>query len=159
MISSVQGILEYPKDCDALTGAPVNDFVKGAGPRPLDSVWPIRSNCYSHCNRIRGRATRLFSNLFSPNERGGIAHRKPLPYGNIRYNAPTHHISPALDTMRKRSMSDRKRGLDLIDSGDLPSEEEIQALFVKEELPLPVVPSEVDSGFECDPCAEVYLSN
>uniref|UniRef100_A0A1B6HEN2 RH1 domain-containing protein n=1 Tax=Homalodisca liturata TaxID=320908 RepID=A0A1B6HEN2_9HEMI len=102
---------------------------------------------------------KFFSNLFSPNERGGIAHRKPLPYGNIRYNAPTHHISPALDTMRKRSMSDRKRGLDLIDSGDLPSEEEIQALFVKEELPLPVVPSEVDSGFECDPCAEVYLSN
>ncbi|XP_046681612.1 JNK-interacting protein 3 isoform X6 [Homalodisca vitripennis] len=65
---------------------------------------------------------KFFSNLFSPNERGGIAHRKPLPYGNIRYNAPTHHISPALDTMRKRSMSDRKRGLDLIDSGDLCSE-------------------------------------
>lgn len=60
-----------------------------------------------------------FSNLFSTNERGGISHRKPLPYGNIHYNAPTHHISPALDTMRKRSMNDRKRGLDLIDSGDL----------------------------------------
>ncbi|KAG8241953.1 hypothetical protein J6590_075530 [Homalodisca vitripennis] len=45
---------------NALTGAPVNDFVKGAGPRPLDSVWPIRSNCHSHCNRIRGRATRLY---------------------------------------------------------------------------------------------------
>ncbi|KAG8274157.1 hypothetical protein J6590_004173 [Homalodisca vitripennis] len=45
---------------DALTGAPVNDFVKSAGPRPLDSVWPIRSNCHSHCNRIRGGTTRLY---------------------------------------------------------------------------------------------------
>ncbi|XP_054274802.1 JNK-interacting protein 3-like isoform X4 [Macrosteles quadrilineatus] len=66
---------------------------------------------------------KYFSNLFSSNERGGIAGpRKPLPYGNIHYNAPTHHISPALDTMRKRSMNDRKRGLDLIDSGDICSE-------------------------------------
>ncbi|KAG8292122.1 Glutamine-dependent NAD(+) synthetase [Homalodisca vitripennis] len=50
--------LEHPYD-HALKGAPVNDFVNGAGPRPLESAWPIRSHCHSHCNRIRGRATRV----------------------------------------------------------------------------------------------------
>ncbi|XP_075229988.1 JNK-interacting protein syd isoform X4 [Lycorma delicatula] len=63
---------------------------------------------------------KFFSNLFSTGERSGVPHSKPLSYpANIRYNAPTHHVSPALDTMRKRSMNERKRGLDYIDSGDL----------------------------------------
>uniref|UniRef100_A0A1B6E7J4 JNK-interacting protein 3 n=1 Tax=Clastoptera arizonana TaxID=38151 RepID=A0A1B6E7J4_9HEMI len=65
---------------------------------------------------------KFFNNLFTSSERGTVVHKKPLPYGNIRYNVPTHHVSPALDTMRKRSMNDRKRGLDYIDSGDLCSE-------------------------------------
>ncbi|RZF43670.1 hypothetical protein LSTR_LSTR016633 [Laodelphax striatellus] len=60
-----------------------------------------------------------FSGLFS-RERDVSPHgRKPVPYGaNMKYNAPTHHVSPALDTMRKRSMNERKRGLDYIDSED-----------------------------------------
>jgi hypothetical protein len=53
-----------------------------------------------------------FSNLFSTTER---PQRKPLPYVNVRYSAPTHLVSPALDTMRKRSLNDRKRGLDFMD--------------------------------------------
>ncbi|RZF40125.1 hypothetical protein LSTR_LSTR011253 [Laodelphax striatellus] len=60
---------------------------------------------------------KFFSGLFS-RERDVSPHgRKPVPYGaNMKYNAPTHHVSPALDTMRKRSMNERKRGLDYIDS-------------------------------------------
>ncbi|XP_069688441.1 JNK-interacting protein 3 isoform X4 [Periplaneta americana] len=61
---------------------------------------------------------KFFSNLFSTTER---PQRKPLPYVNVRYNAPTHHVSPALDTMRKRSLNDRKRGFDFMD-GELTSE-------------------------------------
>ncbi|KAL1130562.1 hypothetical protein AAG570_011808 [Ranatra chinensis] len=61
----------------------------------------------------------FFSKLFGSGETGVVRNRKPSPYANIRYNAPTHHISPALDTMRKRSMHERKRGLDLIDAGDM----------------------------------------
>ncbi|XP_049784106.1 C-Jun-amino-terminal kinase-interacting protein 4 isoform X5 [Schistocerca cancellata] len=61
---------------------------------------------------------KFFSNLFSAAER---PQRKPVPYVNVRYNAPTHHVSPALETMRKRSLNDRKRGLDFMD-GDISSE-------------------------------------
>lgn len=61
---------------------------------------------------------KFFSNLFSTTER---PQRKPLPYVNVRYNAPTHLVSPALDTMRKRSLNDRKRGFDFMD-GELSSE-------------------------------------
>ncbi|KDR19135.1 JNK-interacting protein 3 isoform X3 [Zootermopsis nevadensis] len=61
---------------------------------------------------------KFFSNLFSATER---PQRKPLPYVNVRYSAPTHLVSPALDTMRKRSLNDRKRGLDFMD-GELSSE-------------------------------------
>lgn len=32
------------------------------------------------------------------------------PYVNVHYNAPTHNVRPALDTMRKRGLKDRKRG-------------------------------------------------
>lgn len=59
---------------------------------------------------------KLFSRLFINSDRGVVS--KPLPNANLRYNAPSHHISPALDTMRKRSLHERKRGLDL-DAGDM----------------------------------------
>ncbi|KAK7861989.1 hypothetical protein R5R35_013536 [Gryllus longicercus] len=61
---------------------------------------------------------KFFSNLFSTPER---PQRKPLPYVNVRYNAPTHHVAPALESMRKRSLTDRKRGLDYLD-GEISSE-------------------------------------
>ncbi|XP_066992949.2 C-Jun-amino-terminal kinase-interacting protein 4 isoform X7 [Anabrus simplex] len=61
---------------------------------------------------------KFFSNLFSSTERPP---RKPLPYVNVRYNAPTHRVSPALDTMRKRSLNDKKRGFDYLD-GEINSE-------------------------------------
>ncbi|CAH1394750.1 unnamed protein product [Nezara viridula] len=62
---------------------------------------------------------KLFSRLFINSDRGVVS--KPLPNANLRYNAPSHHISPALDTMRKRSLHERKRGLDL-DAGDMNGE-------------------------------------
>ncbi|KAK9499816.1 hypothetical protein O3M35_002785 [Rhynocoris fuscipes] len=65
---------------------------------------------------------KFFSSLFSGNDRGVVPHRKTLPNANFRYNAPTHHISPALDTMRKRSLHERKRGLDLMDAGEINNE-------------------------------------
>ncbi|XP_039287674.1 C-Jun-amino-terminal kinase-interacting protein 4 isoform X5 [Nilaparvata lugens] len=74
---------------------------------------------------------KFFSSLFRSGERESMSvgghGRKPVPYGggggaNMKYNAPTHHVSPALDTMRKRSMNERKRGLDYIDSEDRCSE-------------------------------------
>ncbi|KAK9499821.1 hypothetical protein O3M35_002785 [Rhynocoris fuscipes] len=65
---------------------------------------------------------KFFSSLFSGNDRGVVPHRKTLPNANFRYNAPTHHISPALDTMRKRSLHERKRGLDLMDAGEMNGE-------------------------------------
>lgn len=34
-----------------------------------------------------------------------------------------------------------------------PSEDQIHELFIKEELP--AKPTDVDVGYECDPCAEV----
>lgn len=34
---------------------------------------------------------------------------------NVKYNAPTHNVTPALETMRKRSLHDRKRGIDYMD--------------------------------------------
>lgn len=61
---------------------------------------------------------KFFSNLFSTPER---PQRKPLPYVNVRYNAPTHNVAPALESMRKRSLTDRKRGLDYLD-GEISSE-------------------------------------
>uniref|UniRef100_A0A0A9WLN6 JNK-interacting protein 3 n=1 Tax=Lygus hesperus TaxID=30085 RepID=A0A0A9WLN6_LYGHE len=66
---------------------------------------------------------KFFSSLFSSNDREIVGHRKAgAPGANFRYNAPTHRISPALDTMRKRSQHERKRGLDLMDAGDLGNE-------------------------------------
>ncbi|XP_071545161.1 C-Jun-amino-terminal kinase-interacting protein 4 isoform X47 [Panulirus ornatus] len=58
---------------------------------------------------------KFFSNLFSTSEK---PQRKPLPYGNVRYNAPAHQITPALDTMRRKNLSDhRRKGLDIFDTG------------------------------------------
>ncbi|KAB7494570.1 C-Jun-amino-terminal kinase-interacting protein 4 [Armadillidium nasatum] len=57
---------------------------------------------------------KFFSNLFSTSEK---PQRKPLPYGNIRYNAPTHQVTPALDTMRRRNLVDhRRRGLEFFEN-------------------------------------------
>nr|ALO61081.1 C-jun-amino-terminal kinase-interacting protein 4 [Eriocheir sinensis] len=58
---------------------------------------------------------KFFSNLFSTSEK---PQRKPLPYGNVRYNAPAHQVTPALDTMRRRNLSDhRRKGLEIFDAG------------------------------------------
>ncbi|KAG1670596.1 C-Jun-amino-terminal kinase-interacting protein 4 [Nymphon striatum] len=55
---------------------------------------------------------KIFSNLFSSTEK---PQRKPLPYVNVKYNAPTAHVSPALDTMRKKKLGDKHRGIDYLD--------------------------------------------
>lgn len=39
-----------------------------------------------------------------------------MPYVNVQYNAPTTNSGPALDTMRKKRLGDRHRGLDMIDN-------------------------------------------
>ncbi|XP_065348363.1 JNK-interacting protein 3 isoform X5 [Cloeon dipterum] len=49
---------------------------------------------------------KFFSNLFSTDR----PQDKIAPYVNVHYNAPTHNVRPALDTMRKRGLKDRKRG-------------------------------------------------
>ncbi|XP_076319406.1 C-Jun-amino-terminal kinase-interacting protein 4-like isoform X26 [Tachypleus tridentatus] len=61
---------------------------------------------------------KFFSNLFNASER---PQRKSNPYVNVHYNAPTSHVTPALDTMRKKKLGDRHRGLDFLDT-DLASE-------------------------------------
>ncbi|CAL4065508.1 unnamed protein product, partial [Meganyctiphanes norvegica] len=69
---------------------------------------------------------KFFSNLFSTTEKPT---RKPLPYGNVRYNAnaPSHQVTPALDTMRRKNLSDnRRKGLEIFDS-EFDSTEEGQA--------------------------------
>uniref|UniRef100_T1IY26 C-Jun-amino-terminal kinase-interacting protein 4 n=1 Tax=Strigamia maritima TaxID=126957 RepID=T1IY26_STRMM len=65
--------------------------------------------------------------LFSSSEK---PQRKPLPYVNVRYNAPTHHVSPALDTMRRKNLGDRRKGFDFLDS-ELASEK-LQAQRARE---------------------------
>ncbi|KAK8748144.1 hypothetical protein OTU49_016332 [Cherax quadricarinatus] len=58
---------------------------------------------------------KFFSNLFSTSEK---PQRKPLPYGNVRYSAPAHQVTPALDTMRRKNLSDhRRKGLEIFDTG------------------------------------------
>ncbi|XP_076039839.1 JNK-interacting protein syd isoform X6 [Oratosquilla oratoria] len=61
---------------------------------------------------------KFFSNLFSTSEK---PERKPLPYGNVRYNAPSHQVTPALDTMRRKNNDHRRRGLEIFDA-ELSSE-------------------------------------
>nr|CAD7430872.1 unnamed protein product [Timema monikensis] len=50
---------------------------------------------------------------------------KHNPQLRLRYSAPTQQVSPALDTMKKRSLNDRKRGLDFLDT-ELSSEKTLQ---------------------------------
>nr|CAD7260769.1 unnamed protein product [Timema shepardi] len=61
-------------------------------------------------------------NLFSSPVRPQHKHNPQL---RLRYSAPTQQVSPALDTMKKRSLSDRKRGLDFLDT-ELSSEKTLQ---------------------------------
>lgn len=57
---------------------------------------------------------KFFSNLFSTSEK---PQRKPLPYGNVRYSPPTHQVTPALETMRQKKLSDhRRKGLEIFDA-------------------------------------------
>nr|CAD7572232.1 unnamed protein product [Timema californicum] len=65
---------------------------------------------------------KFFSNLFSSPVRPQHKHNPQL---RLRYSAPTQQVSPALDTMKKRSLSDRKRGLDFLDT-ELSSEKTLQ---------------------------------
>ncbi|XP_014241649.1 JNK-interacting protein 3 isoform X4 [Cimex lectularius] len=69
---------------------------------------------------------KFFSSLFSSNDREIVTARNHHSTIGLRYNKPTRHISPALDTMRKKSLHERKRGLELSDSGEL-NFEKIQA--------------------------------
>lgn len=59
-----------------------------------------------------------FSNLFTPTDRPG-PQRKSQHMG-VRFNAPTHHVSPAgpLGSMRQRSLADRKRAVDYMEPSD-----------------------------------------
>lgn len=76
----------------------------------------------------RSSVWKFFSSLFSATEK---PQRKPLPYiVNVRYNAPTHHVTPALDTMRRKNLSDRRKGLDFLDSE--MSSEKLQAQRARE---------------------------
>nr|CAD7398717.1 unnamed protein product [Timema cristinae] len=61
-------------------------------------------------------------NLFSSPVRPQHKHNPQL---RLRYSAPTQQVSPALDTMKKRSLNDRKRGLDFLDT-ELSSEKTLQ---------------------------------
>nr|CAD7398716.1 unnamed protein product [Timema cristinae] len=65
---------------------------------------------------------KFFSNLFSSPVRPQHKHNPQL---RLRYSAPTQQVSPALDTMKKRSLNDRKRGLDFLDT-ELSSEKTLQ---------------------------------
>lgn len=65
---------------------------------------------------------KFFSNLFTPTDRP-VPTRKTQHMG-VRFNAPTHAVSPAgpLGTMRQRTLTDRKRGTDYMESSDANNE-------------------------------------
>lgn len=86
--------------------------------RWTEMIRASRSDPALESKKSRSTIWKFFSNLFSAQEK---PQRKPLPYVNVRYNAPTHHVSPALDTMRKKNLNDRRKGLDFMDS-ELSSE-------------------------------------
>lgn len=76
----------------------------------------IRASRNDDNEEKKGRQTiwKFFSNLFSTSEK---PQRKPLPYGGVRYNAPGHQVTPALDTMRRKNLSDhRRKGLEFFDA-------------------------------------------
>lgn len=60
-----------------------------------------------------------FSNLFNPTDRA-LPPRKQQHMG-VRFNAPTHQVSPAgpLGSMRQRTLTDRKRGVDYMEPSDM----------------------------------------
>nr|XP_018903223.1 PREDICTED: C-Jun-amino-terminal kinase-interacting protein 4 isoform X6 [Bemisia tabaci] len=66
---------------------------------------------------------RFFDRLFSGGAGGdGNGSISRLSYPNVQFNVPTHHVSPAMESLRKKQIQERKRGLDYIDSNDLCSE-------------------------------------
>ncbi|XP_022253351.1 C-Jun-amino-terminal kinase-interacting protein 4-like isoform X5 [Limulus polyphemus] len=89
------------------------------------SIWKFKSQetqKYSYYNLFPSSSCQdisvIFGNLFNASEK---PQRKHSPYVNVHYNAPTSHVTPALDAMRKKRLGDRHKGLDFLDS-DLRSE-------------------------------------
>lgn len=86
--------------------------------RWTEMIRASRSDSSLDTKRNKSSIWKFFSNLFNANEKPT---RKAMPYVNVHYNAPTTNSGPALDTMRKKRLGDRHRGLDILDS-DLVSE-------------------------------------
>lgn len=65
---------------------------------------------------------KFFSNLFTPTDRP-VPNSKSQHMG-VRFNAPTHHVSPAgpLGSMRQRTRTERKRAGDFMESSDANTE-------------------------------------
>ncbi|KAL3234015.1 hypothetical protein MRX96_022769 [Rhipicephalus microplus] len=66
----------------------------------------------------RSSIWKIFSNLFSAADK---PQQKPVSTLNVRYNAPSTRLSPALESMRKKRLGEKHRGFDFLDS-DLASE-------------------------------------
>ncbi|KAL1434023.1 hypothetical protein MTO96_012022 [Rhipicephalus appendiculatus] len=66
----------------------------------------------------RSSIWKIFSNLFSAADK---PQQKPVSTVNVRYNAPSTRLSPALESMRKKRLGEKHRGFDFLDS-DLASE-------------------------------------
>ncbi|XP_077558736.1 JNK-interacting protein syd isoform X8 [Haemaphysalis longicornis] len=66
----------------------------------------------------RSSIWKIFSNLFSAADKPP---QKPVSTVNVRYNAPSTRLSPALESMRKKRLGEKHRGFDFLDS-DLASE-------------------------------------
>lgn len=66
----------------------------------------------------RSSIWKIFSNLFSATDK---PQQKPVSTVNVRYNAPSTRLSPALESMRKKRLGEKHRGFDFLDS-DLASE-------------------------------------
>ncbi|XP_035206042.1 C-Jun-amino-terminal kinase-interacting protein 4-like isoform X2 [Stegodyphus dumicola] len=86
--------------------------------RWTEMIRASRSDSSLDTKRNKSSIWKFFSNLFNANEKPP---RKSMPFVNVHYNAPTTSSGPALDTMRKKRLGDRHRGLDILDS-DLVSE-------------------------------------
>ncbi|XP_054711876.1 C-Jun-amino-terminal kinase-interacting protein 4-like isoform X2 [Uloborus diversus] len=86
--------------------------------RWTEMIRASRSDSSLDTKRNKSSIWKFFSNLFNANEKPA---RKANPYVNVHYNAPTTSSGPALDTMRKKRLGDRHRGLDILDS-DVVSE-------------------------------------
>lgn len=86
--------------------------------RWTEMIRASRSDSSLDTKRNKSSIWKFFSNLFNANDKPT---RKTTPFVNVHYNAPTTNSGPALDTMRKKRLGDRHRGLDMIDN-DLVSE-------------------------------------